>query len=208
MSDGALPGDAPLGFEILDSERLADGFRAMDRLTVRHASLVGDAPLTVKREITRARDAAVVIPYDPALNAIVTIRQFRIGAALSTRNAAPLELPAGLIDEGESPREAALRELTEETGLTARAANQAFSVLTTPGVTDERIFVFLALVDASHLDARAGLAEEHEEIVPLSYGVDALIEACDAGRIENGFLFASLQWFARRGREEAARLRA
>lgn len=205
MTDG-LPGDEPLDFQILSEEHLAGDFRPLKTLKVEHASLSGGAPHRVSRELVRAGTAAAILPYDPATDSIVVIRQFRIGAAIATPHAAPLELPAGLLDEGERPAEAARRELIEETGLEAQAMEEAFTILSSPGLTDETIVVFLALVDASNLAASAGMAEENEDILPLAFPARDLISACDEGRIANGFLFAGLQWFARRGREHADRL--
>ncbi|MFD2237883.1 NUDIX domain-containing protein [Aureimonas populi] len=202
------PADAALAFRLISTERLGGAFRPLDKVTVAHDSLSGGRELTVSREVMRAGTAAVIIPYDPVRDAIVAIRQFRIGAALATPFAAPLELPAGLLDEGEDAATAARRELAEETGLAATAIEEAFAILSSPGLCDEKAVVFLALVDASALAGSAGLAAENEDIVPAAFAVDALVAAADEGRILNGFLFASLQWFARKGRERAQAMRA
>lgn len=196
----ALPADQPVGFEIVGRERIADAFRPLEALTVRHERLSGGEAMEVRREVLRAGAAAIVLPYDPQRDAILVIRQFRIGAALMTPNAAPLELPAGHVDEGESPEAAARRELLEETGVTARALAHAFTILPSPGMIDEIAHVFLALVDLPDRLEAAGLAEENEDILPLVLPVDVLLQAADEGRISNGFLFAALNWFDRRGR--------
>lgn len=200
------PGDEPLDFTILSRKPLGGVFRPLEELSVTHASLTGGAPLLVTREVVKAGTATAIIPYDRARDRLVVIRQFRVGAALSTPHAAPLELPAGLLDEGEDAVTAARRELFEETGLEALAIGEAFTILSSPGLTDETIVVFLALVDASRLAARGGVAAESEDIVPLAFRASDLISAADDGRIANAFLFASLQWFDRRGAALAERL--
>jgi len=55
-----------------------------------------------------------------------------------------LELPAGLIEKGESPLDCAKRELQEETGYTGSNWKKAGWVHTLPGITGQKAFVFLA----------------------------------------------------------------
>lgn len=199
--------DQPLDFTVEKDERLYPGFRPLDSVTVRHAPLGREEPLTARREILRSGHAAIVIPYDPERDEIVVIRQFRIGAALTSGKAAALELPAGLVDEGEDALEAARRELEEETGLLTAAIAPAYSILSSPGLSDEIATFFLALVDTSTLGGHGGMKDEGEDIIAIRAPVDALIEAVDAGSLENGFLVSAAHWFARHGRARARLLR-
>src|ERR1035441_9492784 len=68
----------------------------------------------IKRSIVRHVGSAVMMAVDEK-NRIMLVRQFRLPAAKSL-----WELPAGRLDEGEKPLEAAHRELKEETGYKAR----------------------------------------------------------------------------------------
>ncbi len=206
-SDRRRLADQPLDFTLTSEERLADGFRPLDRLFVSHASLDGARRFEgVRREVLRAREAAIVLPYDPHTDEIVIIRQFRIGAALKTPNAAALELPAGLIDDDEKPGVAAIRELREETGLEALATAPLFSVLTSPGLCDEVAHYFMCIVDTRRLPQTAGLADEHEDIIPIAAPAEALIAAMDEGFIANNLLVTALNWFDRKGRPVARML--
>lgn len=86
-----------------------------------------------------------VVEHAPAVAVIVE----RDGRVLGVRQRRPAidrdtwELPAGLIDPGETPEEAASRELAEETGLggTLSLVTQFY---TSPGFTDEKIWLFRA----------------------------------------------------------------
>lgn len=195
--------DQALGFDISEERRVFDGFRPLDVLTLSHEPLGQAKRARVRREIVRGGRCAVVIPYDPERDAIVVIRQFRIGAALATPHAAPLELPAGGIDEGEDPAAGAARELTEETGLVPSAIGHCFSILSTPGLTDELAMVFLAIVDTAHLSGQGGKADEDEDILPIPAPFEALLDAVDRGALQNGFLVTATHWFARHGRAHA-----
>lgn len=55
-----------------------------------------------------------------------------------------LELPAGKLNEGEAPDKCALRELEEETGLTASSLELINSIYPTPAYTDEVLYIYLA----------------------------------------------------------------
>lgn len=203
-SDRRRLADQKLDFAVTAEERLADGFRPLDRLFVSHDSLDGSRRFEgVRREVLRAREAAIVLPYDPDTDEIVVIRQFRIGAALKTPNAAALELPAGLLDGDEKASVAAVRELREETGLEALATASLFSTLTSPGLCDEVAHYFMCIVDTRLLPLTAGLADEHEDIIPIAAPADALIAAMDDGFIANNLLITALHWFDRKGRPMA-----
>jgi ADP-ribose pyrophosphatase len=54
------------------------------------------------------------------------------------------EMPAGIIDPGETPRQAAARELAEETGYSAGGLKSLGYFYSSPGFTTEKIHVFLA----------------------------------------------------------------
>jgi 8-oxo-dGTP pyrophosphatase MutT (NUDIX family) len=94
------------------------------------------------------------------------------------------ELPAGLLDvQGEPGLEAAQRELKEEAGLAAREWQVLVDVLTSPGMADESIRIFLAR-DVYEVERDV---QEHEELemtshwVPLTEAVAAAL----AGTLEN-----------------------
>ena len=93
----------------------------------------------VEAEMVRHDGSVVLIPVTDE-GAVVLVRQFRpsIGAPM-------WELPAGRVEPGEDPEEAAARECHEETGrIPSRLERLGGSFLPTPGFCDERVAVFRA----------------------------------------------------------------
>ncbi|HEY7411021.1 MAG TPA: NUDIX hydrolase [Vicinamibacteria bacterium] len=99
------------------------------------------------REVVRHRGSVGVLAVDGE-SRVVLVRQYRypVGERL-------WELPAGLIEPGESPEGAARRELEEEVGLRAARLEPLCSFYTTPGFCDETMHLFRA-AGLAHVDAR------------------------------------------------------
>jgi ADP-ribose pyrophosphatase len=89
-------------------------------------------------EIADTPDAVAVVAVDGE-ERVVFVRQARVATGTKL-----LELPAGLIDEGEEPLAAAKRELREETGLHGGSWRELASFWTSPGFVNERVTVFVA----------------------------------------------------------------
>ena len=94
--------------------------------------------------VSRTADtgAVVVIATMKPSNRILLIRQFRPPAAGYV-----IEFPAGLVDKGESPEEAAVRELREETGYHCTIMKVMPPMLSSPGLSGETLTLVLAEVD-------------------------------------------------------------
>ncbi len=109
---------------------------------------------------------------------ILVVDQYRHGAARVS-----CELPAGVIDAGETPLAAAQRELREETGFVAEGWRLLSTVAVEPARNRNRAHFFFA-TGAS----RAGEphTEACEHIAHRLVGIDALLEAVDAGVIIHG----------------------
>ncbi|MEJ2432516.1 MAG: NUDIX hydrolase, partial [Pseudolabrys sp.] len=157
-----------------DPERFAEGFFGYERyrLTVEGAQQT--------REVVRAGRVAAVLPIDVARDEIVLIRQFRLPAHLANGHGELVEIVAGRVEQGEQPAETARRECAEEIGVAPAALVELFSYLTTPGLTDEQVTVFLAAVDASSVPERTH-ATEGERISVMRAPIDTALAALTAG---------------------------
>ena len=182
---------------IAGREVLAEGFRRYERLRVRRSGENVPRPL----DVLRAGPAAAVLPIDPGRDEVVLLRQFRLAAHLANGRGNLVEIVAGHVEADEQPAEAARRECVEEIGVAPGLMVELFTYLTSPGMSDEEITLFLGVVDASGVPERAGAAAEHEETVPMRVPIDAALAALATGTVRNGPLIIALQWLAlNRGR--------
>jgi len=178
-------------------EVLAEGFRRYERLRVRRSGENVPRPL----DVLRSGPAAAVLPIDPGRDEVVLLRQFRLAVHLANGRGNLVEIVAGHVEADEQPAEAARRECVEEIGVAPGLLVELFTYLTSPGMSDEEITLFLGVVDASGVPQRAGAAAEHEETVPMRVPIDAALAALAAGTVRNGPLIIALQWLAlNRGR--------
>jgi 8-oxo-dGTP pyrophosphatase MutT (NUDIX family) len=171
--------DEPGSWPVRASDVLARGHI----VTVRRDSVELPSGELVPREVVEHPGAVAVLALDDE-NRVLMIRQYRhpVGATL-------LEIPAGLRDvPGEPLVETARRELLEETGYRAATWQVLADFATSPGISTERLRVFLARDLAVVPRAEREYVPEHEEAylttawVPLTDAVRAIL----AGELHNG----------------------
>ncbi|HEY4981599.1 MAG TPA: NUDIX hydrolase [Pseudolabrys sp.] len=200
MRDRPELADLPADVALSAPELLAKGYRdyLRFRLTLRGAD---GAPVTQTRDVFLGGKVVAVLPIDLARGEVVLIRQFRLPAHLANGRGDMIEMVAGRVEAGEQLAAAARRECIEEIGVAPSELVELFSYLTTPGLTDEEVTVFLAAIDAARVPARSGAATEGEQIGTVRVSIDAAIAALNQGEMRNGPLVIVLQWLAlNRGR--------
>jgi ADP-ribose pyrophosphatase len=102
-----------------------------------------------------------------------------------------IEVPAGTREPGESPLATAERELAEETGYRAAKLDELASFYPSPGITNERMWIFVA----RQLTAGAPAREANEEIENLIVSWDEALAMIDRGEIRDGkTIVAILRW--------------
>lgn len=180
---------------IVSRDTAFQGFFAIDRIVLRHRLFAGGWSQDFSRELFRRDQAGGVLLYDPQADKLVMVEQFRVGL-LDAMDQSPwaLELVAGILDDGESARDMALREVHEEAGLRIGPPELICNYFNSPGGSTERITLLYAEVDASQASGIHGMADENEDIRVVVLSFDEAWQAFLSGRINNAMAIIALQW--------------
>jgi nudix-type nucleoside diphosphatase (YffH/AdpP family) len=119
---------------------------------------------TLVREVEDHGRAAAVLPYDPQRRCVLLVRLPRAPAIWAGGPAELTEAPAGMIED-ERPEDSIRREALEEAGVRLSALEPLGQPFSSPGVSTERVALFLApYAQADRVSDGGGLVGEHEHI--------------------------------------------
>jgi ADP-ribose pyrophosphatase len=186
--------DLPADILLSRPQLLAKAYRDYYRYIVTLKD--NDSPVVQQRDVLIAGKVVVVIPIDVARQEIVLIRQFRLPAHLANGRGNLVEFVAGRVEAGESLIEAARRECTEEIGVAPEKLVELFTFLSTPGVTDEEITIFVAAVDAAKVREGALTTPDGEQLYVHRVSIDTAVGALDRHAVHGSPLIIGLQWLA------------
>ena len=140
---------------------------------------------TIRREVVRHPGAVTILPLVDT-DHVCLIKNYRVAVARTL-----IELPAGTLEPGEDPLETARRELTEETGYRAARLELLHTFFLSPGILDERMYLFLA----SELTAGNAQREVCEEIENLVVSWNEAIAGVMQRQIEDAKTIVGLLFF-------------
>ena len=144
----------------------------------------------IKRSVVRHAGSAVMMAVDERKR-ILLVRQYRLPA-----DASLWELPAGRLDPGEKPLEAARRELAEETGYKARTWKKLVSFWVSPGYVEEKMTIFLA----TDLTEGTATPMDDERIEARWFTRQEVASMIDSGKIADAKTIIGYTLWERRGR--------
>jgi len=184
--------------EIAEAAIAFERFLRVDTFRFRHRLFSGEWSAVRSYDVLRRRQAVAIVLYDPDLDRVVLVEQFRLPSLLAGSSPWQLEAAAGMIDTEEAPKAVAIRETHEETGL--RLIGEPILIqryLPSAGGSDESVVLFCGRIDSTAAAGVHGLTEEHEDIrvvVKTASEIEALL---DTGAIENGHTLIALYWLLR-----------
>jgi len=154
---------------------------------VRRDDVLEPGGLRTTREVITHPGSVVVLPL-LSDERVLLIRQYRHATRMFL-----WELVAGRIDPGESVRQAAARELLEETGYTAQRFRVFLDLFPTPGFLEERMYILLA----EKLSAGKAQPEEDEKITAKIFKRNELERMIEKGQLRDAKSVAGLLYYFR-----------
>ena len=144
-------------------------------IQVRKDRVIEPAGHEVSREFV-VHPGAVCIVARPNPDQVILIRQYRHATGREL-----LEIPAGTLHAGEDPRECAFRELEEETGYRAAAMIERARFWTTPGFTNELMYLY----EANDV-TKTQINPDEDEVIEVDFvSRSEALQMVDDGRIQD-----------------------
>ena len=181
-------------FEIVQYKTVYQDYYRVMQYQIRHRLFSGEWSPVFSREVFEKGKAASVLLFDPDLNKIIFIEQFRAGIAKQTKNPWLLEIVAGVMESNENPEQLVIREVKEETGLTVKNVLPIYNYWVSPAASTEEMNLFCAQIDASVAGGIYGLKEENEDILVHVFDLQAAYALVEQGEIKYAPAIITLQW--------------
>ena len=134
-------------FKIINKKTFIKDFFELNEITLKYRKHNGEWSKNIKRELFGGAQVSATLPYDPIKKEIILIQQFRPGTVSNNLDNYLYEIPAGIIDIGETPKIAAKRECLEETGCKVKKLIPIQGYFPAPGSSESfTIYILLKLI--------------------------------------------------------------
>ncbi len=164
------------------------GFFSVEEHDLTYQKFNKEQSSVVTRSALISSDAVIVLPYDPINDRILLIEQFRTGPYVKgDENPWVLEPIAGLVDVGESPESAGIREAQEEAHLKIKKLELVSRSYPSPGISTEFFHQYVGIVELpKSTNLIAGLSSENEDIRSHIFKYKQFSDMIESGKIKVG----------------------
>jgi ADP-ribose pyrophosphatase len=187
--------------EIRAQKRLLDDFFKIDEVVVAHQRYDGTMSSGDRRLVFERGDSVAMLLFDKATHTVVLVEQFKLPVLIGRRRGDPAtmdgwitELPAGMVDEGETAEQAAVRETFEETGYRIHDPQLLGKFFSSAGGASERVSVYFAHVSEAQREEKGGGIAGEEDIKVFRLGVDDLFARLAQGAMDDPRLVIAAYW--------------
>lgn len=151
-----------------------------------------------KQEVYNHGNAVSALLYNKESRTVILTKQFRMASYLNGNDDGMLiETPAGLLESGEAPEEAIVREIKEETGYAVTEVKKVMDVYSSPGAYTELLYLFVApYTPQQKVSKGGGLEEEGEDVTVMETAFDEALRMLDSGEIKDAKTVMLLQYAA------------
>ncbi len=182
--------------ELVRHEVAYQGYFKVGRYFFRHSLHGGGLSSVISREVFERGQAGAVLPYDPARDEVVLIRQFRAGSYVAGHHPFTWEAVAGIIEANETAEAMIRREAVEEAGLQIAEVMPITTIMLTPGACSESCQVFLGRIDTTEAGGIFGLQSEGEDILVKVLPFTEAYALVERNEVDNAIGVIALQWLA------------
>lgn len=180
---------------IKSEEVLSHNFFSLKKITLEMVNSRGDKEELV-REVYQSTNGATALLFNRKRGTVILTNQFRLPSYLNDNPTGKLiETCAGIVEKGEDPDVAMLREIEEETGYKVEKVIKLFDLFMTPGSVTERLYFYVAEYEQADKEGEGGgLAEEHEDIKVIEMPFEEAFIKIKNGEIRDAKTVILLQY--------------
>lgn len=183
--------------------QILDDILSVDEAMVEYERFDGSMTEPVRQLSLERGDSAAALLVDRSRQVVILVEQFRYPAWSKDEQSGWLvEAVAGMVERGESPEVAVLREIEEEAGYRLDEVTHIATFFPSPGGSSERIFLYVGFVDgAQRIDGGGGVAGESEETRVVEISMSDVAGRLSRGELHDAKTVIGLQWLIARDRD-------
>lgn len=155
----------------------------------------------MQRVVFERGDAVAMLVHRRDKDTVILTRQFRFPARFNKAEDSEgwiVELPAGIVEDGEKPEVSARREVEEEVGYRVDKLEEIATFFVSPGGTSERVSLYYAAVTGPPVSDGGGVESEQEDIEVLEVPRKDFIALVKDNSIRDAKTLLAGYWLAAR----------